>query len=223
VLHRIQINPFFELANHKNEGGIFSLSIKRLTAIQNKVARDWKECLGQFLRFKKAQHKSELTIEDYRRHVNTYFGKYSCDFMSYETLKDNVYHYMSQEGIRPATYNNRLVYLKAFFSWCIEEGSLDKNPLHGFSKLKDEGRIVNIDPKYLKRLIELPNKHTFTGLRDYTLILLTLDSGIRPKEAFSLLVEDFNAQRQEVVVTAQKAKTRTTRILPISPPTVRAI
>jgi len=38
----------------------------------------------------------------------------------------------------------------------------------------------------------MPDKTTFAGLRDYTMLLLTLDTGIRPKEALSLQVDDIN-------------------------------
>ena len=39
------------------------------------------------------------------------------------------------ENIKPATYNLRLVYLRAFFQWCIEEGYLTvENPLKSFKR-----------------------------------------------------------------------------------------
>lgn len=61
------------------------------------------------------------------------------------------------------------------------------------------------------------------GLRDYALILLTLDTGIRPKEALTLVIPDFNAHSQEIYITSEKAKTRISRTLPISIPTIKVI
>ncbi|WP_275591180.1 tyrosine-type recombinase/integrase [Paenibacillus sp. 19GGS1-52] len=60
-------------------------------------------------------------------------------------------------------------------------------------------------------------------MRDFALILLTLDTGIRPKEALSLRIPDFNANSQEIYITSEKAKTRVSRTLPISIPTIKAI
>ncbi|MGU3469871.1 tyrosine-type recombinase/integrase [Paenibacillus sp. D51F] len=100
---------------------------------------------------------------------------------------------------------------------------MDTNPLINFKQRNDESRIVNIEPQILKRLIELPDKQTYTGLRDYALILLTLDTGIRPKEAFSLLRIDFNSTVKEVCISAENAKTRTTRVLHLLQSTVKAI
>lgn len=82
---------------------------------------------------------------------------------------------------------------------------------------------MNIDQEVLIKLLSLPNRDTFVGLRDYTLILLTLDTGIRPKEALSLTIPDFNAHSQEIYITSEKVKTRVSRTLPISLPTIKAI
>jgi integrase len=69
----------------------------------------------------------------------------------------------------------------------------------------------------------LPNKKTFAGLRDYALILLILDTGIRPKEAFSLLVSDINLRNLNVVIRAENAKTRVSRTMPVMPATAQVI
>ncbi|MFC3746812.1 hypothetical protein [Paenibacillus sp. GCM10012306] len=66
--------------------------------------------------------------------------------------------------------------------------------MKSLKKRKDEGRDVNIDQDIIMKLLTIPNKDTFVGLRDFALILLTLDTGIRPKEELALSIPDFNAQ-----------------------------
>lgn len=129
---------------------------------------------------------------------------------------------MSQP-VKPATYNLRLVYLKTFFTWCIKEEIFLENPLDGIKKRKDEGRVVNLDTDIIINLISLPDRKTYAGIRDYALILLTLDTGIRPKEAFSLLKEDINFRSLEVYIRSDIAKTRVSRTLPIMTVTAQAI
>lgn len=90
-------------------------------------------------------------------------------------------------------------------------------------KRKDEGRIVNLDAKVLSKLLATPDQKTFAGLRDYALIMLTLDTGIRPNEAFQLEVDDINWRALEVYVRSDVAKTKISRTLPISPVTAQAI
>ncbi len=197
-----------------------------MAARMNKVKRapaTMEEALERFITWKKANGISDQTLLDYKTHVNLLFKRFPDAEKSYDQLESAVLEHLSQEGIKPATYNNRLVYLRTFFNWCIEQGMIEDNPLEGFRKRKDEGRQATIDEATLARLIALPNRETYAGLRDYTLILLFLDSGIRPKEAFSLTEDDFHPIAREMHVDASKAKTRMSRTLPMSPMTVDAI
>lgn len=113
--------------------------------------------------------------------------------------------------------------MRAFFQWCVNEDYLVENPLKGFKKRKAQPRAVDVPEDILQRLLKLPDTTTFAGLRDYVLILFTLDTGIRPKEATSLKVKDFDLKHNLTTVPADESKTRTTRILPILPPTAQAI
>lgn len=151
---------------------------------------DWQELLQQFLFFKRAVGRSELTLRDYEYHITHFFKLYPNCFHDEQQLKKCLLEQLSQ-SVKPATYNLRLTYLKTFFKWCVEENINKSNPLEGILKKKAEERIVKIDTEILKKLLELPDKNTFCGIRDYALMLLTLDTGIRPKEAFSLLIEHF--------------------------------
>ncbi|MTI84282.1 MAG: site-specific integrase [Firmicutes bacterium] len=198
---------------------------KRVSSVAKKKStpktEQWKEALQSFLLWKQAQGLSETTIRDYRTHANIFFKRHPQAFNS-KKIKPAIYEYMS-EPIKPATFNLRLAYLRAFFNWCVDEGYLTENPLAGFKRRKAESRIVNLDEETLSRLIKQPDTSTFAGLRDHAMILLTLDTGIRPKEALSLLTDDINLRSLEVHVRAEVAKTTNSRTLPISPVTAKAI
>ncbi|KJS76798.1 MAG: integrase [Desulfotomaculum sp. BICA1-6] len=194
---------------------------QRVLRLKKDYPVTWEDALEQFLRRKMAEGLSPTTIHDYSKHIKRFFN-YFPDAFDASCLKDCVMEHMSQK-IKPATYNLRLIYLKTFFTWCLMEGIFPSNPLEGLKKRKDPGRIVNIDADVLTELITLPNKNTYAGFRDYTLILLSLDTGIRPKEAFSIMKEDINFRSLEIYVRSEVAKTRTSRTLPISPVTAKAI
>ncbi|MCL6447585.1 MAG: tyrosine-type recombinase/integrase [Armatimonadetes bacterium] len=181
----------------------------------------WEEALEQFLLWKQGGNLSKGTLHDYRRHVTRFFTYYPEAYHPAK-VKRAVLEYMAKEA-SPAYYNLKLIYLKAFFAWAVKEGIFPENPLEGFRKRKDEGRVVDVDADTLQRLLSLPNRETFAGLRDYALFLLTFDTGIRPKEAFSLLVEDFNFKNLQVTIRRENAKTRETRVLPILPVTANAV
>lgn len=198
---------------------------RRITRIPDEVPeqfRGWAEALGGFLTWKKAQGIAEQTYDDYNKHVRLFFKRFPDAWTSSSALKTSLFEYLA-EDIKPPTFNNRLVYLRTFLNWCVKEGYIKENPIANIKKRKDEGRVVNIDEDVLRRLLELPDQKTFAGLRDYALILLTLDTGIRPKEALSLIPVDFNPQALEIYVAPEKAKTRVSRTLPISEVTAKAI
>ncbi|WP_245533946.1 tyrosine-type recombinase/integrase [Effusibacillus pohliae] len=171
--------------------------------------------------YKQAQRTSETTLNDYRGYVERFFKRFPDSWQS-PNLKKCAMEYMA-DNVKPATFNLRLTYLRAFFGWCVEEGYLSENPLAGIKRVKAEPRIVEIPEDMLQALLALPDQSTFSGLRDYALLLFTLDTGVRPKEAFSLTVEDFDLSHHVVTIPADVAKTRTARTLPIMPQTADAI
>lgn len=195
----------------------------RLTKIKKSAPSTMEEAFVQFINWKKANNLSEQTILDYTTHYNLLMKRFPNAIESFEKLEKSLYEHLGQENIKPATYNNRLVYLRTFFKWCVEQRVLSDNPLEGFKKRKDEGRVVHIDESVLTDLLQLPDQNTYAGLRDFALLLLFLDNGIRPKEAFSLMLSDYNSRACEVTVDADKAKTRMSRTLHIMPQTAKAI
>jgi site-specific recombinase XerD len=186
----------------------------KVVAIKKECPATWEEALRQFLWWKQ-EGVSKRTVEDYKLHVTMFFKRYPAVYAEKGSLKKAVFEYMGQQ-IKPATYNMRLIYLRAFFGWCLKEAVVTENPFNELKKRRDEGRVVNIDCDILKKLLSAPEAKTFAGLRDYALLLLTLDTGIRPKEAFSLLPDDVNLRSLDVYVRSEVAKTRVSRALPIS-------
>jgi len=93
-------------------------------------------------------------------------------------LKKAVVNHFAALRDKSATYYNlRREYLKGFFAWCVQEGYLPKNPMDGIKKRKNEGVPRSLDEETIKRLLSLPNRNTYTGLRDYALILFQTGYG----------------------------------------------
>ena len=187
----------------------------------------WEDALRQFLGFKRAQGLRDSTIYDYDRFTKQFFGKYPSSWPDKNRLRTAALGYLSEKmnggNMKPATYNLRLTYLRGFFGWCVEEGLLTENPMRGFRVRKADRRDVDIDPEVLAGLVEAPDRRTYVGSRDYALIMLSLDSGIRPKEAFSLRLDDINFPALEVYIRPEASKTKVSRTLHVLPPVANAI
>jgi integrase len=199
-------------------GGVFVLvRIKEVRADHS-----WESALGRFLEYKRAESLAEQTQNDYTQHVTRFMRRYPTAWSTSDRLAEAAFDYLA-EDITPSTYNNRLVYLRTFFNWCVERGIIGSNPIANIKKRKAEPRVVSIDEKILRELLKLPDQDKYTGLRDYCIILITLDCGIRPSEAFRLLPVDFREKAAEIHIPAKIAKARKSRTLPLSDMTVRAL
>jgi site-specific recombinase XerD len=191
----------------------------------NEKFHSWEEALEEFILFRKAEGYSKRTIEDYRYTVTRFFTEYPQAWSPQHAAKTRtaVLSFLGQDDIAPATFNIRRKYLKAFFSWLIDEGAYTKNPLDGIRARKAEPRIVQHSAEVLEKLLKLPDRSTYCGKRDYALLCLSIDTAIRPGEALALSVEDVNLKEMTVLVRASTSKTRKSRTLPFSIETAKAL
>ena len=175
--------------------------------------------MEQFICFKRAQGLAERTIKDYQTTFKLFLSFFEAQEIRLENIRDKILNLFSKlSNLAPATFNNPYSYLNSFFNWSVNENYLDENPLKslGLKKKKDEGRIRCIEVAYIKALIDKIDLKTYTGLRDYVIVLLMLDCGIRPCEAFKIEVNDIDFKSGILRIRKEIAKTRTERILPLS-------
>jgi integrase len=85
--------------------------------------------------------------------------------------------------------------------------SSSKNPFRSYQMRRKEPRIVDILDEVLRRLMDLPDRSTYAGLRSRAFILLTLHTGIRPSEGRGLLPTDIDLSARTVTVRQAVSKT----------------
>ena len=190
-----------------------------------KAVTPYAAALESFLNMKLATRKSPGTIKDYRRFICLFFRLYPDAWNTPANMRAAFMRWIAQPGIADATYNLRLIYLRAFWHWCIEEEIQPPrpDPFRGIKRRPDRGKFRDIDAAKVKELLEIPNRKTWIGLRDYALILFTLDTATRPGEALQLLPACFDLSSFAVTIPAHVAKTRRQRIIPFSPSTAAAL
>lgn len=197
--------------------------MSKLVKITPEISNNWKEVFEDFILFKQAQGLAKRTIDDYMFHIPKFFKEYP-EIKDYNKLEKNVLKYFAESAkLSAGTFNIRRKNLNTFFNWCVQEGLIPANPIRNIRKRKTEGRIRQISEETLKKLLELPNLKTYVGLRDYTFMLLSLDTGIRPAEATALIISDINTKAGEVFIRPEVAKTGISRTLPISEETISSI
>ena len=183
-----------------------------------------KEICEQFILQKQAEGVAKRTIEDYKYHINNFFKITNAEIYDYENLDILVKSYFVESAkLAPITFNTRRKILKTFFKWLTVNKYIPQNPMLEIPKRKEDEQPRAIDELTLKDLLTCPNLKTFSGVRDYALIILTMDTGIRPFEATQLTIKEFNLKSFEVFIPAAVAKTRIARTLPLTPITAEAI
>jgi site-specific recombinase XerD len=180
----------------------------------------WEEALERFLRFKAAEGLREATLKDYRQKLSQFFRKDPSSWP--HGLEQPLLDWLASAKAA-STYNLRLGYMRVFLEWARERSMVAVDPLAGLHMRRKPDRIVDIPENVISELFTLPNKDTYVGLRDYTLFALFLDTGVRPHEAFELLVSDIDLSAREIRIRPEVAKTGLARTLPLADVTVRAL
>lgn len=165
------------------------------------------------------------TLKFYRSEINTflsYLKEQEIDVVALkpyqvtaEHIKENVILYLRKyKGAKVVTVNTRLRALRAFFNFLHTEKHIPKNPFENIKLLKDRKNIIaTFTKEQLNRLFNQPDLTTFTGVRDYTIMLLLLETGIRANEAVGLTLADI--RWEDSLICIRNAKSYRERLVPI--------
>lgn len=177
-----------------------------------------KDAAKEFLAYKKAQKIRERTLKDYRKYIDPFIAQ-SSNSMDIDVLRREILEYFADiPTTSPARYNHPYQYLHALFAWCAKQDYLPYNPFDklDLKKLKDDGNIQPATIKEIQTFLKCLDKHNYTELRDHTIVLLMLDTGIRTSEIMGLKNSDYDIDGQCITIRAEVAKTRKGRTLFLS-------
>ena len=173
----------------------------------------------------RADRKSAQTIDSYIRGVRLFLRW--CDEQGHPPVLDRptvrawVAHLLD-EGAEPATARARLMALKRFSAWLVEEDELDRDELIGLKPPKLDAKVVpRLTEQQCADLIKACTGKTFLDRRDEALLRLLLETGLRAGEAINLTLADIDLIRG--VVTVHRGKGGKGRTVPIGAQTCRAI
>lgn len=117
----------------------------------------------------------------------------SVSDLSEQVVKEYTHHMI--EEFAPSTVNIRLNTLRAFLRWAHEKQYL-LEPLHlKINKVTvDEDDVRFLTEKQVAALLEVPDKRYYSGYRNYCMMLVMLDNGIRIKELLSVRWDDIDCK-----------------------------
>lgn len=96
---------------------------------------------------------------------------------------------------------------KAFFNWCYEEELIDDNPV---SRLRSPSQPERVPPvftvEHIDRMLAGCDTSTPVGFRNYVIVLLLLDTGMRLAELCGLNIDDVHENYVKVYGKGRKER-----------------
>lgn len=179
--------------------------------------------INEFIYLKETQGREGRTVKDYKKELMKFYNS-SSKKVNEDSLREDVLFYFSTiPTTSSAVFNRPYSCLCAFFNYLVRKRYLPINPLIDaeIKKKKDDSYITSADMEDVKKLMGVCDKRSYTGYRNYCIILLMIDTGIRTSELVRLRDCDF--ERDKIVIRPEICKTHSSRILYLSPSTSSAI
>ncbi len=108
-------------------------------------------------------------------------------------------------GLSANTINMRLKSIKQLYAYLKTQGLVKHNPAENVDRKKTKKTLIEtFNEVQLKQLLAMPDKTTFVGLRDYTIMLLLLDTGVRVSELVNIQLADIHKSNNEIIITHGK-------------------
>lgn len=178
-----------------------------------------------------AFHKTYSARPFYLSDITTEFISDYVYWLKNECVKHEGHRFKPQHsqtvGLADASIEGRLKYLKTFVNWCMKEDLFKKSPFdkfEGFKKDKPDIEILNRNEiKSLLNVAKSHSKKSYKHFRDFTLLHLLVDCMLRITEALMIAPNDIDHTNRTVIIRSNNAKSRKSRILPLSNKTYRLL
>lgn len=183
----------------------------------------WDEAVEIYLRAKQAETDSSRTVEHEKENLNSYKRILieqemvpSVEDITVEAIRKHFVMVMVEEkGYALNTINNRIQTLKRLFSFLQREGWIVKNPTVLLkTRLGQQTPLHSLTEEQILSLLAQPDLHKFTGYRDYTVLVLMLDTGLRLGELVRLTLPQVDIK--SCFLTGVLGKSRRPRDVPFS-------
>lgn len=199
----------------------------RSTQLREKTMSSYEQTLHLFGRWLSDELKiytvDKITENVIRKYIDDLMvrGKYTFyvnDLSKSKNCPDRRRDY--RKPVSVTTINNYIRNIRVFFNWMEREYIIRKNPMKRIRQLKYNRQAkVFLTDEDLKKLLSKFDKSYFTEHRDYVMVMLMLDSGMRLGECSTVLVTDLELGRKRINLRAEETKGRKDRTVYFSPKT----
>lgn len=182
-----------------------------LKDLSKKTLNSYESTLQLFFKYLKEEYMINRIQDVTYEQVNSYLkftkerGKYS--YVSDDrTVKFNYPDMRKDFGntISDTTINNYIRNMKVFFNYCLERKYIKSTPMENIKFLKTKRKMKDeITDIEFKSLIKAINLTIYSEYRDYTIIQLIFDTGMRLTETLNLKLENIDVERRTILIPAE--------------------
>lgn len=200
------------------------------TTLGNRLkAFTFEDAKDRFIRDCKIRNLSEHTVKYYKNELRLglrYLEEHTGHSDPAQVVKDDIRFgiiaRMMEEGRKETAINARLRAVRAFFNYLEAEGIIAESDIGTLKLVKEKKNvIVAFSDVQVRMMLGAPNQRTFTGIRDYTLMLVMLETGIRLKEIVGIKTDHIDLPGGRIRIV--DAKGYKERIVPIQKATRQQI
>lgn len=168
---------------------------------------DFTDNMEAYLTAVRSRNRSDDTIKFYRQHlsrtrnilekqnVSTKINRINSD-----TIESYITYSMDELNISYSTVAIRLRALRAFFNWLHDRNIIYKNPMKGIVISKTNTEVETYSREQLTEIFRQPDLETFVGYRDYALMTILLETGIRLREVRDIKMDDIKYSDSQIVI-----------------------
>lgn len=185
-------------------------SVEHSSTVKQQLSYD--ELLRSFILDCKAKNLSPLTLRFYQDSVRQMKEAFQAQqvpldiyTLSVREIKNHFIAYLFDQGKSDNTVNGRIKAVKQFLRYLFEEGWITENIAESLHVVKAEKLMLQTFTKeQVASLLEQPNLKTFTGYRDFAMMVLLLETGMRISELCNLKIGDLFFKDLEIRITKGK-------------------
>jgi site-specific recombinase XerD len=117
--------------------------------------------------------------------------------------------HLQDRGFTPASLGMHYRVLKAWFNWLKREGIVTANPMDGINPPRQPKQYPFVlEESQVRALLAACDRNTVAGIRNYAMLLLFVDCGLRLNELIGLRLGDVSLAQRSLKVHGKGARDR---------------
>lgn len=187
--------------------------------LRRKTIAYYEATLRLFARYVEDKHDT-TDIKKVTEEICKDYISFTKDRGKYTFVSDNNTKYINSpenrtdygEKISITTVNGYIRNLKVLFNYCVEQRIIKQNPMYKIKQFKNTRKPKEqVTDEEFKRLLRNMDTTKFSEFRDYVIIQLIIDTGMRIGETLSLEISNVDIDRRAILIPQDITKGRKDR------------